>query len=255
MPRHIHPSQRPRRPRRTRMEAHTWAPTKLLAARRYSPASHAPTTAFSLSWAQRVLPDLGGPPFGFPSTGAPSLSPTRSWPTGEPNISTSQTSVLLGSLFPSDYQAGSFPNTARSTRTTEPSAVASPTRAGACRSTASPPLINLPASYRGAIPTLDPPTPPRTPSRAKVPSRALTPFNTPNTAPSPPMDAQYTPAARRSHPPVASDSSLFGESMSLSMQQRAIYSTKRKLDETEDDRPRKRAGKEVEPAGSQGAHV
>ncbi|KAJ7508014.1 hypothetical protein B0H11DRAFT_1966516 [Mycena galericulata] len=56
------------------------------------------------------------------------MSPTRSWPTGKPNISTSQMSVLLGSPFPSAYQAGSFPSTAWSTRTTEPSAVASPTR-------------------------------------------------------------------------------------------------------------------------------
>ncbi|KAJ7445749.1 hypothetical protein B0H11DRAFT_2249301 [Mycena galericulata] len=240
----------------------------------------------------RFASGLGGPPFGFLSPGAASLSATRSWPTGDPNISTSQTSGLLGSPFPRDYQAGSFPGTAPSTTTTEPAAVASPTPVGARQSPpASPPRTNLPASYRGAIPSLDPrgEGPPRTPSRAEVPSRPPTPFNTPNSAPTTPMEptvtymidegsmtstsafrgapdvtwhgiyapspAQFTPGAR-SHSPAASDNSLFGdEYVIVNATEGDLFSgnEKRKLDEAEDDRPRKRAGKEVE-VGSQGDH-
>ncbi|KAJ7448477.1 hypothetical protein B0H11DRAFT_2247767 [Mycena galericulata] len=102
MPRHIHPSDPDARA--LARAAREWSPPLLP---RF-PRAH----DSALLGPARFASGLGVLPFAFPSTGAPSLSPTRSWPNGKPNISTSQMSVLLGSRFPSDYQAGSFPSTA-----------------------------------------------------------------------------------------------------------------------------------------------
>ncbi|KAJ7434743.1 hypothetical protein B0H11DRAFT_1938252 [Mycena galericulata] len=198
-------------------------------------------SALALLGPTRFASNLDGPPFGFPSTGAPSLSQPEAGPLASPTFRLAKRRY---------YLARCSLATTRPARSRAPRGpLEQPFRRG----------VSYPSHLARRLAPRYPPGR-RRPSTLPTPPQALRwMLNTllPLVVPIPP----WLPTA----------ASLV-TSMSLSMQQRAIYSAvrfstllpvhdddshilgneKRKLDETEDDRPRKRAGKEVE-TGSQGA--
>ncbi|KAJ7507787.1 hypothetical protein B0H11DRAFT_2218610 [Mycena galericulata] len=249
-------------------------------------AFHGPSRfAAGLGGSPFAVPGIGGRPLG---SARPRDAPIAN---GELSTSTAHTAALLASAFPRDYQTGSFPSPRASDAIADGQTVASPTpvkavhpESGAPTPHSRPPTPS-PAT-RGN--TLSEETPARPGSR--IASRPPTPFNTPRRSPTPRPEllyifdegsmrstappfrgesdvmwngsyaaspAQYIPVPpeSRSHSPALSYAHSFtGEEYVVAGGPESdLFSggEKRKHDDADDERPRKRASKEIEP-GSQG---